>query len=222
MAISVLVVDQERTFADALAIRLEAEQDVEIVAAIRTKSAVQSLLVRGQADVMLIDGDFTDGSAIRICAELSARDAAPHVVILSHTSEVERILAAIEAGAVAWVRKDSSLDYLLRVIRGVVNGEAWLPPAETRMVLRLLLRDRDQQRQNGQLLGGLTPREREVLACLAEGASRRDVAERLQLSAHTIRTHLQNLMAKLGVHSALEAVALTRSELAELNSGRDS
>jgi two-component system NarL family response regulator len=222
MAISVLVVDQERTFADALAMRLEAEQDVEIVAAIRTKTPVQSPLVRGQADVMLLDGDFADGSAIRICTELSARDAAPQVIILSHSSEAERILAAIEAGAVGWVRKDSSLEYLLRVIRGVVNGEAWLPPAETRMVLRLLLHDRDQQRQNGQLLAGLTPREREVLACLAEGASRQDVAERLQLSAHTIRTHLQNLMAKLGVHSALEAVALTRSELAELNSGPDS
>jgi DNA-binding NarL/FixJ family response regulator len=68
----------------------------------------------------------------------------------------------------------------------------------------------DQQQDEDTLLAALTPREREVLACLADGDGRRDVAERLYLSANTVRTHLQNLMAKLGVHSSLEAVAVTR------------
>jgi DNA-binding CsgD family transcriptional regulator len=63
------------------------------------------------------------------------------------------------------------------------------------------------------MLAALTPRERTVLACLAEGTGRRDaVAEQLNLSVNTVRTHLQNLMAKLDVHSALEAVALIREE----------
>jgi DNA-binding NarL/FixJ family response regulator len=79
-------------------------------------------------------------------------------------------------------------------------------------VLRLLLQEREEQRESDRLLASLTPREREVLSCLAEGAGRRDVAERLHLSANTVRTHLQNLMAKLGVHSTLEAVALTRPQ----------
>jgi DNA-binding NarL/FixJ family response regulator len=80
-------------------------------------------------------------------------------------------------------------------------------------VLSLLLRRRDGRDDGDRLLGLLTPRERQVLACLAEGAGRNQVAERLNLKANTVRTHMQNLMAKLGVHSTLEAVALTRSWL---------
>jgi DNA-binding NarL/FixJ family response regulator len=99
------------------------------------------------------------------------------------------------------------------VIRGVARGETWLPPAESGNVLRLLMAERQQQEDNDGLLAALTPREREVLACLAEGAGRREVAERLHLSANTVRTHLQNLMAKLGVHSTLEAVAMSRTQL---------
>jgi len=221
MGISVFVVDQERTFTDALAMRLEAEEDIEVVAAISTRSPAQSLPTRGQADVVLLDGDFADGLSMRICADICARDDPPLVIVLSQSSDPVPIATAIRSGAAAWVRKDGSLTYLLQVIRGVVDGETWLPPQAIRSVLKLLMLDQDQKRENGQKLASLTPREREVLACLAEGASRQDVAEMLQLSGHTIRTHLQNLMAKLGVHSALEAVALTRAELAELNSGPD-
>jgi DNA-binding NarL/FixJ family response regulator len=213
MGISVFVLDQERTFADALARRLEAEPDISVVAAVTIRSPAQPLLANGQADVMLLDGDLADNFSVRVCAELCARDNAPQVIVLSQTSDPARIAAAVRAGAVAWVLKDDPLAHLLRVIRGVADGEAWLPPREARSVLRLLMQDQDDKRKSSQLLASLTPREREVLACLAEGASRQDVAERLQLSGHTIRTHLQNLMAKLGVHSALEAVALTRAEL---------
>jgi len=109
---------------------------------------------------------------------------------------------------IAWI----DLDRLIEVIRGAARGETWLPPRETGAVLRLLMRGSDPEQDDcGRLLAALTPREREVLACLAEGTSRRDLAERLHMSPNTVRTHLQNLMSKLGVHSALEAVALTRS-----------
>ena len=73
----------------------------------------------------------------------------------------------------------------------------------------------DHDEDGGQLLSVLTGRERDVLLCLANGNRRRDVAEHLHMSPNTVRTHLQNLMAKLGVHSALEAVALTRQVLDE-------
>ncbi len=143
------------------------------------------------------------------------------MIMMSHSSEAERIVAAIQAGAAAWVRKDESLEHLLRVIRGVALGETWLPPAATGQVLRLLLREREQQRERDRLLAALTPREREVLACLADGAGRREAAVRLCLSANTVRTHLQNLMTKLQVHSTLQAVALTRHELERVSTRRD-
>jgi DNA-binding NarL/FixJ family response regulator len=213
MGISVFVIDQERTFADALAASLEAEEDVAVVAAIHRQAPAPSLIVGRHADVVLLDVDLPGDAAIRLCEELSERQDAPRVVMLSRGSQAERMADSIRAGAVAWVRKSESLTHLLRVIRGVTAGETWLPPAELGAVLQLLLAGHEQQRESYRLLASLTPREREVLACLADGAGRRDVAERLHLSANTVRTHLQNLMAKLGVHSTLEAVALTRSQL---------
>lgn len=224
MGISVFVVDHERTFADALAARLEAEQDIEVVAAVHARTPAQCMIVGRHADVMLLDGDLPDRAAFRLCEELCNRSPAPCVIMLSYSSEAELIADAVRAGATGWVGKGESLDHLLGVVRGVARGETWLPPAEVGKVLQLLLRDREEQRENDRLLAALTPREREVLACLADGAGRREVAERLCLSANTVRTHLQNLMAKLGVHSTLEAVALTRSqraELIELPGGRD-
>src|SRR5216683_2625458 len=210
MGISVFVIDSERTFADALAARLEAEEDVEVVAAVHPRTPAQCLIVGRYADVMLLDADLPGRAAIRLCEELCGRDEAPHVILLSYSSEAERIVDSVRAGAVAWVRKDESLEHLLRVIRGVARGETWLPPAEAGNVLRLLMAERQQQQDHDGLLAALTPREREVLACLAEGAGRQEVAARLHLSANTVRTHLQNLMAKLGVHSTLEAVAISR------------
>jgi DNA-binding NarL/FixJ family response regulator len=216
MGISVFVVDQERTFADALAARLEAEDDVEVVAAVHARTPAQCLIVGRHADVMLLDADLPERAAVRLCEELCGRDEPPRVVMLSFSAEPERIIDAVRAGAAAWVGKNEPLQHLLQVIRGVARGETWLPPAEAGRVLEFLMRDHDQRRDNDQLLAALTPRELEVLACLAQGAGRREVAERLHLSANTVRTHLQNLMAKLGVHSTLEAVALSRPHLEQL------
>jgi DNA-binding NarL/FixJ family response regulator len=213
MGISVLIIDQERTLADALAARLDVEEDVAVVAAVHPTTPGECLIAGRHADVIVLDADLADRAASRLCDELTGRDEPPSVIMLSRSSEPERIVDAVRSGAVGWVRKDQSLEYLLQVVRGVAQGETWLPPAETRGVLRLLLNAQEEQRENDRLLAALTPRERQVLECLAEGAGRRDVAEQLHLSANTVRTHLQNLMAKLGVHSTLEAVALTREHI---------
>ena len=206
MGITAVVIDQERTFADALAIRLNAEADLQAVAVPRPAAAAGR-----PADVILLDVDLA--GSIPFCEETSRPPGTTRVIMLSHTSDPARIMAAIEAGARAWVRKDESVEQLLRTLRGVVRGQTRLPPAETGNVLSLLLRQRERRRSGEQMLALLTPRERQVLACLAEEAGRKQVADRLNLTANTVRTHMQNIMAKLGAHSALEAVALTHAWL---------
>jgi DNA-binding NarL/FixJ family response regulator len=210
MAISVIVADQERAFADVLAARLDDEDDIEVIGAVQVQAPDSSLLAEKSADVMLLDGDLPDDDANRLCEKISG-DRPTRVITLSFSSEPERIVKALRARAAAWVRKDESLEHLLRVIRGVARGESWLPPSETAGVIQLLIWGQDRHRENQRLLNKLTARERAVLSCLAEGAAHRNaVAEQLHLSVNTVRTHTQNLMAKLGVHSMLEAVALTR------------
>jgi DNA-binding NarL/FixJ family response regulator len=212
MPINVLIVDHERTFTDVLADRLDDEDDIVVVGAVEVKAPISQLSASKPVDVILLDGDLPGDAANRLCESHSGSDKLARVITLSASSEPERIVKAIRAGTAAWVRKDESLEYLLRVIRGVARGESWLPPSETADVLRLLLQVGEQHGENERLLSTLTKGERAVLACLAKGAANRAmVAEQMNLSVNTVRTHLKNLMAKLGVHSMLEAVALTRN-----------
>src|ERR1700745_3495210 len=94
MGISVFVVDHERAFADALAARLEAEDEVDVVAAVHARTPAEALILGRYADVMLLDGDLPERAAIRLCEELSAREEPPRVVVLSRSSEPERIVDA--------------------------------------------------------------------------------------------------------------------------------
>ena len=214
--IRVLIVDQHLAFRDALATRLQTEPDVAVLAKAHSAEFAASVLVGRSADVILLDADLPDQSAIAFCSEIVKRPDPPRIIMLSVASEPERIVAAVRAGAAAWIRKDESVDHLLSVIRGVVRGESWLPPRELGVVLHLLIENQEHRRDSDDLLAALTPRERDVLFLLVEGAGRNEVAKRLQLSANTVRTHLQSLMSKFGVHSTLEVVALARPRLEAL------
>lgn len=142
----------------------------------------------------------------------AVRSAQPGVrtVVLAERDDPRRAAAALQAGASGWVAKDCSLVRLLAVIRGVLREETHLPPALLTGVLRELTAARKHRTESERLVESLTPREREVLRCMVAGLGRKAVAERLFLSPHTVRTHMQNVLGKLGVHSTLAAVALAR------------
>lgn len=220
MIVRLLIFVQEATFADALAMRLEAEPDMQVMAALYLRDPLPQLPAGSHTDVVLLDGDLPGDAAFLLSEELRQRGDTSNIVFISGNSDPQRIARAVRAGVVGWVGKSDPLDRLIDVIRGVARGEVWLPPAETGPVLRDLMGGPNRERDNhGRLTAPLTRREREVLACLADGVCRRDLAERLDMSPNTVRTHLQNLMGKLGVHSALEAVVLTRSLPAALSPG---
>jgi DNA-binding NarL/FixJ family response regulator len=204
--IRVAVIDGQRTFADALAARLTAEPDLLVIAVSESAAAARRLLDDRHVDVLLLDSELAPG--FRLAAETSPP---PRVIMLGPVPDAPRIVEALRAGIAGWVSKGESIEHLLRVIRGVMRGETWLPAEAVGPVLRLLLRQHGQGgAPSPDPLGSLTPREREVLAYLAEGVGRRETAERMHLSAGTIRSHVQHLLGKLGVHSALEAVAVAR------------
>ncbi|MFI0814835.1 LuxR C-terminal-related transcriptional regulator [Streptomyces sp. NPDC021098] len=155
-----------------------------------------------------VNGRAQDGIAL----VGGVRTAQPGVrtVVLAERDDPRRAAAALQAGASGWVAKDCSLVRLLAVIRGVLRDETHLPPALLTGVLRELTAARKHRTESERLVESLTPREREVLRCMVAGLGRKAVAERLFLSPHTVRTHMQNVLGKLGVHSTLAAVALAR------------
>jgi DNA-binding NarL/FixJ family response regulator len=194
MAVCLFILLQERIFADALAIRLEQEPDMEVAAALDTESLPPHLFVESSVNVVLLDADVAGNAAFRMCQELSGYSEAPHVIFISHSADPERIAGAIRAGADGWVREDESLDRLIYVIREVARGETCVPPDET-AVLRRLRRQADRNRTRdgdedgdgdrdgdgagdggAQLVAAPTGHGREVLVFLARGTWRQTAA----------------------------------------------
>ncbi|CAD5958529.1 response regulator transcription factor [Streptomyces sp. KY75] len=147
---------------------------------------------------------------ISLVAQVRAARPGVRSVVLAEKDDPRCAARALQAGTSGWVAKDCSLQRLLTVIRGVLRDETHLPPALLTGVLRELTTARKHRTESEQLVESLTPREREVLRCMVAGLGRKAVAERLFLSPHTVRTHMQNVLGKLGVHSTLAAVALAR------------
>jgi DNA-binding NarL/FixJ family response regulator len=233
--IRVLVVDDHRIFAESLAAALAAEPDVDVAAAGSAPAALRCL-DRAAADgrrfdVMLVDadlgtvagsaqvpvaravpdnGDITLVDGISLVAGVRSGQPSVRTVVLAEKDDQRRAALALLAGASGWVAKDCSLQRLLAVIRGVLRDETHLPAALLTGVLRELTAARRDRTESERLVDSLTPREREVLRCMVAGLGRKAVAERLFLSPHTVRTHMQNVLGKLSVHSTLAAVALAR------------
>jgi DNA-binding NarL/FixJ family response regulator len=216
--IRVAVIDGQRTFADALAARLTAEPDLLVVAVSESAATARRLLHDRHVDVLLLDSELARDPALGAVVS-----PPPRVIFLGPVPDASRMVEALRAEIAGWVSKQESVEHLLRVIRGVMHGETWLPAEAVGPVLRLLLGQLGHGRASSpDPLQRLTPREREVLAYLAEGIGRREAAQRMHLSAGTVRSYVQNLMGKLGVHSALEAAAVARqAHLGETRPGRD-
>jgi DNA-binding NarL/FixJ family response regulator len=133
------------------------------------------------------------------------------VVVLAPTVEEPDMLAALDAGALGYVGRDQPLDRLVFDVRGALRGEACLPRDKLAPVLRLLIdRNRVEEERAGRL-GRLSKREREVLDHLAAGHNNDEIAGLLFLSKATVRTHVQNILGKLEVHSRMEAVAMAHA-----------
>ncbi|ADI07479.1 putative two-component system response regulator [Streptomyces bingchenggensis BCW-1] len=160
------------------------------------------------APARMASGRAVDG--ISLVGGVRSTQPGVRTVVLAERDDPRRAAAALQAGACGWVAKDCSLSRLLAVIRGVLRDETHLPPALLTGVLREMTAARKHRTESERLVESLTPREREVLRCMVAGLGRKAVAERLYLSPHTVRTHMQNVLGKLGVHSTLAAVALAR------------
>jgi DNA-binding NarL/FixJ family response regulator len=204
--ISVLAVDDHQVFADALQARLSVEPDLDPVSVAYSVAEASSRLSRTPVDVAVLDYTLGDGTGTALAEHLRQLSPRTRVVILTASHSVEAVVDGLVAGVRAWLPKTVDMAHLVHVIRGVHAGEMWLEPALLGEVMPAVLSRALTPAPDA--LSVLTAREREVLDCMADGLSRKEIANQLGVSGNTVRTHTQNLIGKLGVHSSLEAVTL--------------
>jgi DNA-binding NarL/FixJ family response regulator len=202
-----LVLDDYVTFADAVASRLCAEPGVRAMAATTIEQARHDMRSRA-FDGLLLDLDLDGHDGLLFAAEALRIQPELLIVVVTGSDDDHQVLEAIRLGVVGWVGKDEPVEHLLAVVHGVLRGETWIPP---RLLTGVIAGLKEVKRAGGDAqLAGLTRREREVLGLMVAGMSAESIAAQLFLSRNTVRTHVQNLIGKLGVHSAVAAVAVAR------------
>jgi DNA-binding NarL/FixJ family response regulator len=205
--IRVLLVEDHRLLADSLAALLAREPDIEVVGTANTVAEAKArAMAKDPLDVVLMDYRLPDGTGADATRAIKARSPAARVVMVTALSDDETVLESIQAGADGYLTKDRAAEEVVLAVRAADAGETLLPQSVIAEIARRVAnaRERGSERQP---VEPLTPRELEVLRALTEGLSTREICERLFIAPNTLRTHVQNIMGKLRVHSKLEAVA---------------
>ncbi|HSE10900.1 MAG TPA: response regulator transcription factor [Nocardioidaceae bacterium] len=187
---------------------LSPRRDIQVVTAHTADSWVRHAVVNKRVDVLLMHVDPPGTILHTELAELMAASPGLGVVAMSESRDQGLLRDAVRAGVRGWVEPTTALEHLVRVLHGVARGETWFPPALMSSVLDALLHE--EALEDDSALCALSMREREVLACLVGGLSRQEIAVKLSISPHTIRTHINNLLRKLDVHTTLAAVSIAR------------
>lgn len=204
--IRLLLVDDHTVLRDALAVLLNLEPDLEVVARAASLSEARPALVA--VDLALVDLELPDGSGSELIGELKrVNPAAAALVLTGHTSREEHA-RAIEAGAAGVLHKGAEIKQVTAAVRAVAAGDTIITQAELIELLRLAARERQRSQQVQQLVAAITPREREILATIVAGLSEKEIARALSISPNTVRNHVVSLMTKLGAHSRLQAALL--------------
>ena len=199
----ILVHHLHKVFGEAVAVRLDVEEDLEVVGATTDVLAAVAIVRSAGPDLVLFEC-AADGK--RLTDELAALEQPPLLLCISEAEDPAGVVAVLRSGARGWVPKSASVEMLLTAIRAILSGERWLPPAMLTDVLALLLAE--PVGTKAEPIDTLTHRELDVLWCMIDGLDQAAIARRLFLSVNTVRTHRRRTLTKLGVHSSLEAVEL--------------
>ena len=204
----VLLIEDHASFRQALAFMFEREEEFVVAGQAGTLAEAERL-VRGEpdeADVAIVDLGLPDGDGFGLIEELAATGGGMTTLVLSASLEPARFARAVEAGASGVLHKAAAIGDIVEAVRRLKAGEALLSPDEVIEMLRMVSRKRQEEYEAQKAIDRLTRREREVLQALAEGSDSKEIAAKLKITVETERTHMVNILNKLGVHSRLQAL----------------
>jgi two-component system, NarL family, nitrate/nitrite response regulator NarL len=223
---TILVADGESVFREALGVALRAEPDFEVVGEMSDIELAVTEVRRTSPDVVLLDAGLPNGTLTAAVSTLCECSPRSRVFVLADEQDHDVLAESFEAGASGYETKQATLSELIAAIRLVGRGEFSVPGSMISTLLSGLAQRRRTHDEALRRLSQLTRRERQVLALLARCGDTNRIARELVISPETARTHIQNVLGKLGVHSRLEAAAFVLENgvlqdlIADGNSGR--
>ncbi len=205
MIIRLLLVDDHLVVRTGLRMLLEGNDEFQIAGEASTAREAIDLAEKLDPDVIVMDIGLPDLSGIDATREIKKRHPRSAVVALTIHEDEQYFFKMLEAGASGYVPKRAAPEELLTAIRAAAAGEVYLYPSLAKLLVRDFL-SHDSTAKTGSALDGLTTREQEILAYLAEGASNEEIGDILNISPKTVARHRENIMSKLNLHSRTELV----------------
>lgn len=216
-AVRVLLADDQRLVRQSLATLLELLEGIELVGTASDGEEACALVAEHEPEVVLMDLRMPRVDGIEATRRLRMTNPATRVIALTTYADDDSVLGALRAGARGYITKDASAEDIRSAIATVAAGEAALDPSVQHHVVSALSSERPAPERDadhhggraaddGELPDGLTPREAEVLALIADGLTNAEIAERLIVSPMTVKSHINHLFTKAGLRDRAQAV----------------
>jgi DNA-binding NarL/FixJ family response regulator len=196
---TVVLADDQRVVREGLASLLSLLPGIEVLGAASDGEEAVALVQRLRPDVVLMDLQMPRCNGVEATRRLREQSPASKVIVLTTYADDRSVLEALQAGARGFLTKDAGAEEIERAIAAVLRGEAAIDPAVQHHLV-------DAVAAKPELPHGLTPREAEVLALIAEGLSNAEIAHRLVVSEATVKSHINHLFTKIGVRDRAQAV----------------
>jgi DNA-binding NarL/FixJ family response regulator len=204
MSITILIVDDHPVFRFGLRTLIEAEPDLVIIGEAASGQEALALAMQRPADLVLMDIKLPDMNGLEVTRRLRAQQATARILVVSMLDD-STVFQALKAGAYGYILKGASGEEMLRAIRAAASGEAIFSPTIAQRIVQHF-----SAAQPGVVFPELSERERDILTLLAQGLTNSAIAERLGLSAKTVRNRVSDIFAKLQVSDRAEAIIKAR------------
>ncbi len=205
MTVRVALIDDQTLVRQGIRGLLELADSVEVIAEADDGDQAIDLVSEYEPDVVLMDMRMPRVSGAEAITAMAKAGHETPVIILTTFDDHEQVLECIRAGAKGYLLKDVSLENLIQAIESVAKGETMIQPAITESLLKGLS-SRDADFESSDMPEALTPRETEVIRLMAGGYSNKEISAALSKSEGTIKNHVSNILAKLGVRDRTRAV----------------
>ena len=204
---NIMIANGNRLFREGLRQVLSGEKTIKIVGeAVNVQQAVH-IVGELKPDVVLIDMSLLEMESTEIISTIRKKSPTTKTLILSASSEKERIFEGLKAGARGCLSKDLGLTNLVKAIHAVIRGELWIERKFMSLFIEgVVAADSRKEHDESATMERLTQREEEVLTCLTKGITNKEIADSLFISERTVKSHLYNIFRKIHVNRRLQAI----------------
>jgi len=210
--IALVLIDDNRLLREGIAAMIQGQPGFKVLAASADVDEALRKVRESKPDVVLLDFGLEDHDSLSLTATVHAEVPEAHVIVMGLLPLQEDVADFVRAGASGFIMKDASFEDFFATIRAVASGAQVLPRALTKSLFSQIA-NRAAGKSKARVLDSvrLTTRERQVIDLLGEGLSNKEIAQRLHIAVHTVKSHVHNVLEKLALHSRLEVAAFTHA-----------